>query len=157
MFGHSPKSNWNDNPDGTIRSVSEAVEIAKACGVDIPDVAAFFMDELGLLDANTTARGPKVTKPAGGIVVLEDLLNKFGQVPFILRRDILRSDEAIVAVIAHEMHELNGLIPLLREGQLTIEQFNGHTSATNPGNLHYEAWDIADELVEEMRRKDNDS
>lgn len=67
------------------------------------------------------------------------------------------SDEAIVAVIAHEMHELKGLLPLLQEGQLTIEQFNAHTSATNPGNLHYEAWDIADKLVEEMRRKDNDS
>jgi hypothetical protein len=109
------------------------------------------------LDESITARGPKVTKPPGGIVVLDDLLNKFAEVPFIVRPDILKSDEAIVAVFAHEMHELNGLLPLLREGQLTIEQFNAHTSATNLGNLHYEAWDIADRFVEEMRRTDNDS
>lgn len=157
MFGHTPRIEWNDNADGTIRTVDQAVAIAKDHGVEIPDVAAFFIDELGWLDENTTARGPKVTKAPGDIVVLDDLLNKYGQVPFILRLDILRSDEAIVAVIAHEMHELNGLLPLLRRGQLTIDQFNAHTSATNPGNLHYEAWDVADKLVEEMRRKDNDS
>jgi hypothetical protein len=156
MFGHTPNVAWQDNADGAIRSVSEAVEIARAHGVDIPDIAAFFVDELNLLDENTTARGPKVTKASGGAVVLDDLLNKFGQVPFILRPDILKSDEAIVAVIAHEMHELNGLLPLLRQGQVTIEQFDAHTSATNPGNLHYEAWDVADELVQQMRRNDND-
>jgi hypothetical protein len=136
------------------------VSIARNHGVDIPDIAAFFVDELDelkSLDESITARGPKITKPPGGTVVLDDLLNKFGQVPFIVRADILESDEAIVAVIAHEMHELNGLLPLLREGQLTIEQFNAHTSATNFGNLHYEAWDIADKLVEEIQRKDNDS
>jgi hypothetical protein len=55
------------------------------------------------------------------------------------------------------MHELNELLPLLRQGELTIEQFNAHTSPTNPGNLHYEGWDVADRLVEEMRRKENDS
>lgn len=157
MLGHTPRINWNPNADATIRSVDEAVEIARAHGVAIPECAAFFVDELGSLDVHTTACGPKVTKAAGGIVVLADLLNKFGQVPFIIRRDILESDEAIVAVIAHEMHEFNELLPLLRQGQLTIEQFGGHTSPTNSGNLHYEAWDIADKLVEEMRRKVNDS
>lgn len=157
MFGYTPKIDWNDNADGAIRSISEAVAIAKAHGVEIPDEAAFFVDELQSLDQNTAARGPKVTKAAGGIVALDDLLNKFGQVPFILRPDILKSDEAIVAVIAHEMHELNGLLPLLRQGRLTIEQFNAHTSATNPGNLHYEAWEVADRLVVQMRRNDHDS
>ncbi|MCY2992221.1 MAG: hypothetical protein NTY19_30715 [Planctomycetota bacterium] len=135
----------------------EAVEIAKAHGVVVPEYAAFFVDELGWLDEHTTARGPKVTKAPGGIVVWEDLLNKFGQVPFIIRREILESDEAVVAVMAHEMHELNGLLPLLRRGQLTIEHFEGYTSPTNPGNLHSEAWDVADKLVEKMRRKYNDS
>ena len=89
--------------------------------VAIQPIAAFFVDELeelNSLDASITARGPKVTKPPGGIVVLDDLLNKFGQVPFIIRSDILKSDEAIVAVIAHEMHELNRLLPLLRERTL---------------------------------------
>jgi hypothetical protein len=124
MFGHHPKLEWNENADGTIRTVSKAVEIARAHGVKIPDVAAFYVDKLDSLGEDITARGPKVTKAPGGIVVLEDLLNKFGQVPFILRRDILKSDEAIVAVIAHEMHELNGLgtakkqLPFLLRGIL---------------------------------------
>lgn len=157
MFGHSPRLNWNRNPDGAIRSITEAVEIAKARGVVIPEYVAFFLDELCWLDEHTTARGPKITKAAGSIVVWEDLLNRFGKVPFIVRRDIMESDEAIVAVIAHEVHELQGLMPLLCHGGITIEEFGAHTSPTNPGNLHFEAWDVADEIVEEMRRQSNDS
>lgn len=64
------------------------------------------------------------------------MLNKYGKVPFILRGDILQSDEAIVAVMAHEMHELRELTPWLREGRLTIDEFGSLTSPTNPGNLH---------------------
>jgi hypothetical protein len=88
MFGYTPRIDWNDNADGSTRSIDEAVSIARNHGVDIPDIAAFFVDELDelkSLDESITARGPKITKPPGGTVVLDDLLNKFGQVPFIVR------------------------------------------------------------------------
>ena len=74
-----------------------------------------------------------------------------GKVPFLIRRDILDSDEAIVAVFGHEMYELEALRVILAKGKTSIESFNGHTMAGNPGNLHDEAWDYADKLVEIMR------
>lgn len=157
MFGHSPRIHWNPNRHGAIRSLAEAVEIAKAHGVFVPEYVMFFVDELDWLDERTTARGPKITKAAGDVVVWEDMLNRFGKVPFVIRRDIMESDEAIVAVICHELHELQRLMPLLHEGQLTIEEFGIHTSPDVADNFHSEAWDVADQLVETMRKQSNDS
>jgi len=77
--------------------------------------------------------------------------DKTGKVPFLLRPDILESDEAIVAVFAHEIHELESLRPMLPEGGISIEDFIGHTCPGNPGNLHDQAWDVADALVDRMR------
>lgn len=153
MRGSTPRLDWKPNPDGIVRSVEEAVKIARANGVVVPDFAAFFVDEYGFLDEHTTARGPRIRKPAGQIVVWADLLNRYGQVPFLVRRDILESDEAIVAVFAHEMHELHCLKPLLHQGRLTIEQFGAITAPENHGNLHDEAWDVADKLVAQMRSR----
>ncbi len=78
-----------------------------------------------------------------------------GKVPFRIRQDIFTSDEAIVAVIAHEMYELENLHPVLLKGETSIEQFIGLTCPGNPGNLHDEAWDVADALVERMRGDEN--
>jgi hypothetical protein len=38
------------------------------------------------------------------------------------------------------------------KGQTTIEHYINHTRADNPGNLHDEAWNYADDLVERMRK-----
>jgi hypothetical protein len=45
-----------------------------------------------------------------------------GKSPFLIRPDVLDSDEAIVAVFAHEMHEIEALRPILREGKTSIEE-----------------------------------
>jgi len=68
-----------------------------------------------------------------------------------IRPDILKSDEAIVAVFAHEMYELERLRPILRKGGTSIEQFIEHTRPRNPGNYHDLAWKAADDMVERMR------
>src|SRR5207245_1591695 len=102
-----------------------------------------------------TARGPRVTKLAGAIVYWSDMVNSLtGKVPFLVRPDVLKSDDAIVAVFGHEMYELAALRSVLMEGKTTIEHFGGLTCADNPGNLHDEAWDYADDLVERMRKGD---
>ena len=113
VTGQFPRTDWRANSDRKARSIEEAVEIAQRFGVSIPKDVAFFVDEYGCLDEHTTARGPKVTKPSGTLVVWSDMLNINDQVPFIIRPDILESDEAIVAVFTHEMHELAELRPLL--------------------------------------------
>jgi len=153
IAGQSPRLKWRENPEGKKRTIEEAKEIARLHGVRIPDDVDFFEDEDGDLPENMTARGPKVTKLAGSVVYWSDMLNSLtGKVPFLVRSDILNSDEAIVAVFAHEMYELEALRGILKDGQTPIEHFIGHTSPGNPGNLHEQAWDFADDLVERMRK-----
>jgi hypothetical protein len=152
ISGQYPKQQWRPNAGGIVRTVEQAVGIAKRFGVRIPEDAEFFVDEFGELDKETTARGPRVTKLAGSVVRWSDLVHDLtGKVPFRIRPDILASDEAIVAVLAHEMYELEKLRPILLKGKTSIEQFIGLTCPGNPGNLHDEAWDVADALVERMR------
>lgn len=153
IAGQSPRMHWRPNAGGYTRTIEEAIELAKKSGVEIPDDVAFFVDELGDLDADHTARGPRVDKPAGSIIYWEDLVHdKTGKVPFRIWPGILSCDEAIVAVFAHEMYELHQLRSLLQEGKTTIDQLIAHTSPGNPGNLHDEAWDVADKKVELMRK-----
>src|SRR5437764_82504 len=112
IAGQFPSREWPANPERQARSIEEAVAIAKRFGVQIPDDVAFVVDEYGDLGADTTARGPRVTKPAGATVHGTDLVHdKTGKVPFRIRPDILQSDEAIIAVFAHEMYELEKLRP----------------------------------------------
>lgn len=151
--GQFPRVSWRRNVEIGPRTIEEAVEIAKNHGVRVPEDLAFFVDEFGELDATITARCPRVTKPLGGRIAWSDLMNRTtGKVPVIIRPDILESDEAIVAVIAHEIHELEGFRALVGEtGSISFEEFIANHAWDNPGNLHDEAWDVADALVLRMR------
>ncbi len=67
---------------------------------------------------------------------------------------VFESDEAIIAVMAHEMHELNELRRIFEESSGAISMQRLH-NLINPGianNLHDQAWDIADKLVLKMRK-----
>ncbi len=63
--GQYPTREWRDNPDGQVRTIEEAVEIAKAYGIVIPDDIEFHVDESGELHKELTARAPRVDKPSG--------------------------------------------------------------------------------------------
>jgi hypothetical protein len=152
IAGQSPRIQWKDNPEGQLRTVEEAIEIARAHGVTIPEEVSFWVDEFGELGPDLTACGPRVDKPHGSVVQWPDFVHdKTGKVPFRIWRGILNSDEAIVAVFAHEMFELNKLRPLLKQGRVTIDDFIAMTCPGNVGNIHDEAWEFADGLVDEMR------
>jgi hypothetical protein len=152
IAGQSPRIRWKDNSTGQARTTAEAIEIARRNGVEIPEDVSFWVDELGELGPDRTACGPRVDKPDGSIVRWSDIVNdKTGKVPFRIWEGILKSDEAIVAVFAHEMYELKKVRPLLRRENVTIGEFIGMTCPGNPGNFHDEAWEFADKLVEQMR------
>ena len=152
LAGRYPTRHWEDNPDGQIRTIVEAIEIARKNGVVIPDDVEFHVDESGELDGDLTARGPRVDKPTGERVYWRDLVHdKTQKVPFRVWPGILKSDEAIVAVFSHEMHEILALRPHLESGELSIDDFIRHTEPGRSGNLHDEAWDVADRLVDVMR------
>ena len=80
--------------------------------------------------------------------LVHDITHK---VPFRIWPGILKSDEAIVAVLAHEMHEILTLRPFLERGEISIDDYVMHTEPGRPGNLHDEAWDVADRMVDKMR------
>lgn len=56
-----------------------------------------------------------------------------------------------MGVFGHEMYELQALRGILIKGKTTIERYINYTRPDNPGNLHDQAWDYADDLVERMR------
>jgi hypothetical protein len=152
VAGLFPTIEWRDNPDGKVRTIQEAVEIAKSNGVLIPDDVEFHVDETEELHMDLTARAPRVDKPAGERVYWSDMVHDLtNKVPIRVWPGILRSDEAIVAVIAHEMHELGSLRPGLERDGIIIDDLVLHTEPGRPGNLHCQAWDVADKLVNQMR------
>ena len=152
VAGQYPTREWRDNPDGGVGTIPEAVEIARAWGVVIPDDVEFHVDEAGELHKDLTARAPRVDKPSGERVYWSDLVhNLTSKVPIRVWSGILASDEAIVAVLAHEMHELLTLRPDLEGDGLSIDDLIRHTEPGRPGNLHCQAWDVADGMVDKMR------
>jgi hypothetical protein len=152
VAGQFPTLEWRDNPDGKVRTIHEAVEIARAHGVVIPDDVEFHADEVGELHQDLTARAPRVDRPSGERVYWSDMVHDItNKAPVRVWPGILKSDEAIVAVLAHEMHELLTLRPNLESGGVLIDDLVLHTEPGRPGNLHCEAWDVADRLVDEMR------
>ena len=62
ITGHSPRLEWRPNPDGRVRSIEEALELARRWGVDMPADIEFILDEEGELNEHVTARGPGITK-----------------------------------------------------------------------------------------------
>jgi hypothetical protein len=122
--------------------------------VIIRDDVVFFVDEADELGPEITARGPRISKYEHEHVHwAKDMLNIDGKVPFLIRPDMLSSDEAIIAVIAHEMYELEALRPMLKGRGIPSTEFMAHTSPTNPGNFHDEAWDVADVLIQRLRQE----
>jgi len=155
IAGQFPRRNWRGNPDGQSRTIEQAVEIAKAAGIPVPDDVAFFAEESPDLSHSVTARGPRVDKYVDQRMHWSDLVHDLtGKVPFRVWPGILGSDEAIVAVIAHELYELERLRPLLRAGTLSIDDYIAHTEPGRAGNLHDQAWDEADRVVDRMRMGD---
>jgi hypothetical protein len=153
IAGQSPRLVWRDNPGGEIRSLEEAIEIAQKHGVVIPDDVRFVIDTIGDLGPEVMARGPLVRLPDQETASWSDLVHpRTGKVPFRLWSGILKSDEAIVAVIAHEMFELELARPFLVEGGVPIGLFIERTCPGVTGNWHDQAWDFADQLVERMRK-----
>ena len=154
IAGAAPRFQWQPNPDGTIRTIEEACEIARRWGVEIPSYVQFWIDEYDYLDENTTAKTTTFREFEGTIIDWSWFFHKkTGKIPFLIRKDIMASDEAIVAVIGHEMFELEMLRSIFAEGA-PVERWEAETSPNNPGNFHWQAWDYADELVARMRKED---
>lgn len=55
--------------------------------------------------------------------------------------------------MAHEMHELNELRKIFAEREtIPVEELGRMINPGHKGNLHDQAWDVADRMVADMRR-----
>lgn len=150
--GQRPTVEWKPNADGRRLTLDEAVELARKWGVEIPEDIRFVVARDGYLKPDTFAEYmSRVFKP-GDRVSWEDFLNIHEEVAVKIRGDVLASDEAAVAVIAHEMHELNGLRAIFEEREtISAEELSRLISPGRKGNLHDQAWTIADDVVRAIR------
>jgi hypothetical protein len=150
--GRSPKYEWRPNAGGKRRTIEEACDIARRWGVVVPDYVSFAIDKYGWLDENITARTTTFKEPAGTLIHWSSLFHRLtGKIPFLIRRDILDSDEAIVAVVGHEMFELERMRMAFAKNGAPIERWLAEAHPDNEGNFHWQAWDYADQLVARMR------
>jgi hypothetical protein len=139
----------NENRES--RSISEARDLATRWGVVIPDYVDFHVAPPGYLDADTYAKTTTFRECEGTIIQWDWFFHeKTGKIPFLIREEVLKSDEGIVAVFGHEMYELEKL-RVAFDSHAPIEYWEAETSPHNDGNFHCKAWDYADSLVEKMR------
>jgi hypothetical protein len=102
--------------------------------------------------ATKSWRSAQVDRRGVSIIYWSWLFHKqTGKIPFLIRRDIMQSDEAIVAVIGHEMFELEKMRIAFGADGAPIEHWQAEADPDNEGNFHWQAWDYADELVARMR------
>jgi hypothetical protein len=151
-----PHLQWAKNTDGSVRSIDEAIQVARQNGVMIEDdillrkVSGKFLPEQTYAeyfrarsnDLNKTIRWTEFFSKELDLLLVR------------VEQSVFESDEAIVAVLGHEMHELNSLRRIFEEkgGTMTYRQLHYLISPGIKGNLHDQAWDIADQLVLAMRK-----
>jgi hypothetical protein len=132
----------------------------------VPEDVAFFEADPGELEGNwkglhsgrrfETARGPLVNEADDGRVYWRSHYNKDGKIPFRVHPDVLTSDEAIIAVFQHEMHELSLFREVFlrsRTQSMDGTDYGLHVSEGRPGNFHDRAWDEADRTLSRVRRR----
>jgi len=139
---------WRPNPGGP-RSLPDAVTLAKARGVVIPDDLHFVVRDDMIPENSYAAYGGFQTHRS---FCWADFYARGGKIPVKIRKSVLESDEAIVAVLAHEAYELNALREIFEERPIVPGSEICRLIQPNiPGNLHDQAWDAADRLVLAMR------
>jgi hypothetical protein len=157
------------NPGGP-RSVQEAARLARERGVDIGDDVLIGVDHSigsdmfayygnqGFRSTDTvtwrslTSELVPLKPGARPAYWTAEPIEKGDRVLAVrLHPEVLKSDEAIVAVLAHEMHEINHLRARLEGGEsMSAAAYLGLVNGKN-GSLHLEAWRVALTFVDRMR------
>ena len=153
---------YRPNANGVVRSPEQAIALTEAQGVEIPDdILIAFITAWQRTDAEAEYFWRRHDRNPNRWYTWADFYNdKTGKIPVRYNAAILNSDESIVAHIAHELHELNGLRVLFEEnGRLQARQLIRLIHPVDQGglkgNLHDQAWEVADQLIAKMRKQTN--
>jgi RHS repeat-associated protein len=137
------------------RIASEAIELARSKGIEIPDdLVIGFIKNWTRTDADAEYFFQlKSYKPNDWVKWSDFYHDQTNKIPVRFNAALLNSDEALIAHIAHEMHELNALRQIFEDigGEMRAADLRRFIASGITRNLHDQAWDIADELVRAMR------
>lgn len=150
----SPKTQpWAKNEAGP-RTLAEALDVVRAQGLEIPDDVRFIIAPAGILQNDVYAQyGAFVPTKT---YEWEELLTgpeDARKVPVKINPSVLESDEAILAVFAHELFEIEGLRACFEQSpRIAGQMLCNEVCSGRPNNLHDRAWDEADKRVAAFRR-----
>ena len=145
-----PRQPWRPNPLGTpARTLEQALAVARDNGVDFSDEDFVFSVSPRPLGANLHAAYLDYDAPRrDSVVEVGRLLTEDGRIGVVLCPTVLERDDAIIAVVAHEVFEARALLDEFRKsgGRMPAWKVRSLVDSVT-GTLHCAAWDHADELV----------
>jgi hypothetical protein len=152
---------WTGGRTGTktVYGPRGALALAKQYGLQLPEgVRIVVMDSAVDVIAGTEATatwggwGGLPNSPVSWNAMRRPAFGN--DVVLFIRREVLANDESILAIFAHEFHELNEFRRLLAEngGSLTVAEMNGNFAAPL-GIVHQNAVQAGDALVYLIRTK----
>ena len=158
-FRHQTK--WAQNPSGP-RTKAEALALADEHGVYIADDVHIVFVEDSFYERRFSSKFGD-SYASYGHVELErsntsltwntSVSDKNGEVNLYVRNSVLSSDEAIIAILHHETHEIEALREIFaKRVSLSPREYRRLINATTPRNLHWEAVDVGDLAVLDFRR-----
>jgi len=104
-----------------------------------------------------TAKCSEVQEHEDGYVYWRDHVptkSKTGRIAIRIHPDVLTSDEAIVAVLQHEVFELSAIYDVCLSNpheRMSASDYHSQVRTHNPGNFHCQAWEVSDKRVLWMR------
>jgi hypothetical protein len=128
--------------------------LARQYGIEIPSDVRIISAKLGDMPRGAPAFYLNLERASGNIA-WEDLLGAEGKLLVRVKSSRFLSDEALVSVIGHEMHEVNALRTLFQEAggslsardlHLFIDPMAKHPSGLLGGSLHREALEVESQL-----------
>lgn len=143
------QSLWRANPDGTVRSLEEALDIGRRHGLEVDDDRLLWaVGAPADFQPGELATYARVRALSDRSVVRRDLLlTRRQRFRILLNPSILASDDAILAVLAHEAYEILELDAAFEPtGEMSGRELRSLIDTT-VGTLHCEAWDEADRIV----------
>lgn len=159
----APKREWRPNEGRVRRSAAEALALIAEHNCVLPEEVVVKIVKKGWLHADVFAQyGSFASTKLYRWENLHTQADEDAEAKIVikLREDVLESDEGIVAVLSHELFELAELEKLFEtERTMTGQKLIELVGPGRPGNLHCQAWDHADAMVDAMRanaREPND-
>jgi hypothetical protein len=151
---------WTQNLAGA-RSVDDALKLADDYGVYIADDVkinfvddAFYDRTFGKYGDSYASYGHvEAANLDQQLTWKSALIDRDGNVNIYIRNSVLDSDEAIIAVLHHETHEIEALRDVFaKRVSLSAREYGRLVNDSTPGNLHWEGVDVGDQAVWQLRQ-----